>query len=562
MVLAAGAPLRLDANWVDYLLIALYFVFVLGIGIMARRSVSSSIDFFLSGRALPAWVTGLAFISANLGAVEIIGMSANGANFGIPTVHYFWIGAVPAMLFLGVVMMPFYYGSKVRSVPEFMNRRFGPAAHLVNALSFALAQLLIAGINLYLLARIVKVLLGWPLWVSLLIAAAIVLSYTALGGLSAAIYNEVLQFFVIVAALLPLTLIGLHKVGGWSGLQDKLLKLPDGADRVSSWPGTNLTGIESPFLSVVGIVFGLGFVLSFGYWTTNFVEVQRAMASSSISAAQRSPIIGAFPKMFIPFLVIFPGMIASVTIAQVSPTAESPDYNNALLYLIRDLLPNGLLGLAIAGLLASFMAGMAANISAFNTVFSYDLWQTYVKKDKEDHYYLNVGRIATVAATLIAIGTATFAASYTNIMNYLQTLFGFFNAPLFATFIFGMFWKRMTATAGWAGLVSGTLAAIVVAIASKDALGTLSQGWLNLSGQGASFAAAGAAFVVDIIVSVLVTFVTKPRKESELRGLVYSLTPKKDFHDEHEGELPWWQKPNILASIALVMVIALNIIFW
>src|SRR3954465_6427020 len=371
MTLAAQAQLRLDANWVDYCLIALYFVFVLGIGILAKRSVSSSLDFFLSGRSLPAWVTGLAFISANLGAVEIIGMSANGANFGIPTVHYFWIGAVPAMLFLGVVMMPFYYGSKVRSVPEFMNRRFGPTAHLVNALSFALAQLLIAGINLYLLASIVRVLLGWHLWVSLLLAAAIVLSYITLGGLSAAIYNEVLQFFIIVAALLPLTVVGLYKVGGYGGLKDKITAAGDGEAQLSSWPGTNLTAINDPFGSVGGIVFGLGFVLSFGYWTTNFVEVQRAMASSSISAAQRTPIIGAFPKMFVPFMVIFPGMIAAVAVNEVAQAKSSGstsfDYNNSLLYLIRDLIPNGLLGLTIAGLLASFMAGMAANISAFNT---------------------------------------------------------------------------------------------------------------------------------------------------------------------------------------------------
>jgi SSS family solute:Na+ symporter len=560
MVLAAN--LRLDANWVDYVLIATYFVFVLGIGILAKRAVSSSIDFFLSGRSLPAWVTGLAFISANLGAVEIIGMSANGAAFGIPTVHYFWIGAVPAMLFLGVVMMPFYYGSKVRSVPEFMNRRFGPTAHLVNAISFALAQLLIAGINLYLLAKIVEVLLGWPLWISLLVAAAVVLTYTALGGLSAAIYNEVLQFFVIVAALLPLTIVGLHKVGGYGGLKDKIGAFSDGGDRLNSWPGTNLTGIDSPLLSVIGLVFGLGFVLSFGYWTTNFVEVQRAMASSSISSAQRAPIIGSFPKMFIPFIVIFPGMIASVLISEVSPTAKSPDYNNAILYMMRDLLPNGMLGVAIAGLLASFMAGMAANISAFNTVFSYDLWQTYVKKDEPDDYYTRVGRIATVAATLIAIGTAVFASNYTNIMNYLQTLFGFFNAPLFATFILGMFWKRMTPTAGWTGLVSGTLAAVLVGVLSKDALGPMSIGAIGLSGQGASFAAAGAAFFVDIAVSAGVTMVTQPKPESELRGLVYSLTPKQDFHDEDEGQLSWYQQPTKLASVGLVIVVVLNIIFW
>ena len=564
MVFAADAQLRIDANWVDYSLIALYFLFVLGIGIVAKRSVSSSVDFFLSGRSLPAWVTGLAFISANLGAVEIIGMSANGANYGVPTVHYFWIGAVPAMLFLGIVMMPFYYGSKVRSVPEFMRRRFGNTAHLVNAISFAVAQLLIAGINLYLLASIVETLLGWPLWVSLGVAAAIVLTYTALGGLSAAIYNEVLQFFVIVAALLPLTLVGLSRVGGYDGLKAKLTE-SGGAEQLSSWSGTAMTGIDNPVLSVIGIVFGLGFVLSFGYWTTNFVEVQRAMASDSISAAQRSPIIGAFPKMLIPFIVILPGMIAAVLVNEIaSPKASGgePDYNNALLYLMRDLLPNGMLGVAIAGLLASFMAGMAANISAFNTVFSYDLWETYLVKNREDDYYTGVGRAATVAATLVAIGTATFAASYSNIMDYLQTLFGFFNAPLFATFILGMFWKRMTPTAGWVGLVSGTGAAVLVGVLSEDTLGGLSIGVLGLSGQGASFVAAGAAFVVDIVVSVAVSMVTSPKPESELRGLVYALTPKSDFHDEGQGRLAWFEQPTKLAGIGLVAVVALNILFW
>ncbi len=504
MIHAADSTFRLDANAIDYVIVALYFVVVVGIGLMARRQVSTSLDFFLSGRSLPAWVTGLAFISANLGAVEIMGMSANGAEFGMATVHYFWVGAVPAMLFLGIVMMPFYYGSGVRSVPEFMRKRFGTGAHLVNAISFAVAQLLIAGINLYLLATIVNRLLGWPLWVSLFAAAAIVLSYTALGGLSAAIYNEVLQFFVIVAALLPLTIVALHKVGGWEGIKDKV---QPGQEQLSSWPGTDLTGIDSPLLSVIGIIFGLGFVLSFGYWTTNFVEVQRAMASDSISAAKRAPIIGAFPKMFIPFIVIIPGVIAAIIIPKLADLKETGKgdvkYNDAILLLMKDLLPNGMLGIAIAGLLASFMAGMAANISAFNTVFSYDLWQQYVKKDEEDTYYTKVGRIATVAATLIAIGTAGIASNYSNLMDYLQTLFGFFNAPLFATFILGMFWKRMTATAGWTGLVSGTVAAVLVAFLSEDTFGSASLGVLGVSGQGASFVAAGAAFVVDIIVSVV-----------------------------------------------------------
>ncbi|WP_222193901.1 sodium:solute symporter family protein [Modestobacter italicus] len=557
MVLAADETLRLDANFIDYALVAAYFAVVLLIGFAARRRVSDSLDFFLSGRSLPAWVTGLAFISANLGAVEIIGMSANGAQFGMATFHYFWIGAVPAMLFLGVVMMPFYYGSKVRSVPEFMRRRFGTGAHLVNALSFALAQVLIAGINLYLLATIVNALLGWPQWISLIVAAAVVLSYITLGGLSAAIYNEVLQFFVIVAALLPLTLIGLHRVGGVGGLIDSIRDSGNEND-LSSWPGSDLSSIDNPVLSVIGIVFGLGFVLSFGYWTTNFVEVQRAMATKSMSAARSTPIIGSFPKMFIPFIVIVPGMIAAVLVNETRDLKAGGDpgvtYNDSILLLIRDVLPNGLLGVAIAGLLASFMAGMAANISAFNTVFSYDLWQQYVKKDRPDGYYLKVGRVATVGATVVAIFTALIAANFDNLMDYLQTLFGFFNAPLFATFILGMFWKRMTATAGWTGLVSGTLAAVLVWSLSET-------GVIGLEGQGASFVAAGAAFVVDIVVSVAVSMVTAPKPVSELAGLVYSETPKEVRTDPDAHKLPWYQSPTKLAGISLVLVIALNLIF-
>jgi len=560
VVLAAGDTLRLDANFVDYAMVAIYFAFVMLIGFAAKRRVSTSIDFFLSGRSLPAWVTGLAFISANLGAVEIIGMSANGAQYGMPTMHYFWIGAVPAMLFLGVVMMPFYYGSKVRSVPEFMRRRFGTGAHLVNAISFALAQVLIAGVNLYLLATIVNVLLGWPLWIALLVAAAIVLTYITLGGLSAAIYNEVLQFFVIVAGLLPLTIIGLHKVGGWDGLKAKITGPAGASDQLSAWPATQLSGFDNPVLSVIGIVFGLGFVLSFGYWTTNFVEVQRAMASNSISAARSTPIIGAFPKMFIPFIVVIPGMISAVLVKPMidykanSKAPSDVTYNNAILLLMKDVLPNGLLGVAIAGLLAAFMAGMAANISAFNTVFSYDIWQQYVKKDRPDGYYLTVGRVATVGATIIAIFTAIIASSYSNLMDYLQQLFSFFNAPLFATFILGMFWKRMTATAGWVGLVAGTLSAVIVFVMNET-------GVISLSGQGASFVAAGVAFVVDIVLSIVVSKFTAPKPVTELAGLVYSETPKDTLTDANAHLLPWYRRPVLMAGIGLALVIALNIIF-
>jgi solute:Na+ symporter, SSS family len=566
LTLAAGNVLQLDVGAVDYLLIAVYFVFVLGIGYIARSQIASSLDFFLSGRRLPAWVTGIAFVSANLGAVEIMGMSANGAQIGLSTMHYYWIGAVPAMLFLGVVMMPFYYGSQVRSVPEFMRRRFGAAAHLVNAVSFAAAQVLIAGVNLFLLATVINALLGWQRWVSLIVAAAIVLTYTALGGLSAAIYNEVLQFFVILAALIPLTVFGLIKIGGWSGLKDKVMNTTDarGAvtatvhQQVSTWPGQALSGFSSPVWSVIGIVFGLGFVLSFGYWTTNFVEVQRAMASDSISAARRSPIIGSFPKMLIPFVVVVPGMIAAAAIGDMihlKSTGGGPvTYNDAMLLMIRDILPNGLIGVAVAGLLASFMAGMAANISAFNTVFSYDIWQQYVVKDRPDGYYIGVGRLATVAATVLAIFTALIASGYSNLMDYLQTLFGFFNAPLFATFILGMFWRRMTATAGWSGLVAGTLSALGVFILSKV-------GVINLPGQGMPFVAATAAFVVDILVSVAVSMVTEPKPAGALAGLVYGETPVQIFSDPDSAGKAWFDRPVPLAAVMLVLVIVLNLVF-
>ena len=387
----------IDANFVDYLIVALYFAFVLGIGLLARRQVSDSVDFFLSGRSLPAWVTGLAFVSANLGAVEIMGMSANGAEFGLPAVHYFWIGAIPAMLFLGVVMMPFYYGSKVRSVPEFMLRRFGPPAHLVNAVSFAVAQLLIAGINLYLLASIIEALLGWQLWVSLLVAAVIVLAYITLGGLSAAIYNEVLQFFVIVAALLPLTLIGLHQVGGWGGLKDKITAdAPDATAAVAA--AQQLAGQQPHRLRLRPAVGHRHRVRPRVRAVVRLLDDQlrrgpaRHGLGVDLGSARKTPIIGAFPKILVPFITILPGMIAAVAVVEIQkvkgggsvddPTGAPVEFNDSLLYLMRDVLPNGLLGIAIAGLMAAFMAGMAANISAFNTVFSYDLWQSYAVKDR------------------------------------------------------------------------------------------------------------------------------------------------------------------------------------
>ena len=570
---SSGSTL-IDARWYDYFPIIIYFAFVIGVGFMARRKAASSDEFLTSGRSLPAWVTGIAFVSANLGAVEIMGMSANGAQYGLPTFHYFWIGAIPAMIFLGLVMMPFYYGSKVRSVPEFMFRRYGTAAHLINALSFALAQLLIAGVNLYLLGSIVQRLLGWPLWVALVVAAIIVFSYITLGGLSAAIYNEVLQFFVIVAALLPLTLVGLHRVGGWGGLKESIIAdatahgtgaYASADAQLHSWPGVLLSGFSSSTLSVIGIVFGLGFVLSFGYWTTNFVEVQRAMAADSISSARSAPIVGTFAKMLVPFLVIIPGMVAAVLVSEIHDlklgTLTGTDaglgdikYNDAVLLLMRDVLPNGLLGLAITGLLASFMAGMAANISAFNTVFTVDLYQRYVNKDADDARYLRMGHIATGVATVVAIFTALIASTYSNLMDYLQQLFSMFNAPLFATFIIGMFWKRATNHGGWAGLTAGTLAALVVNILNWNHI-------VSFPGQGAAFLAAGIAFAVDVVVTVAVSLVTAPRPDSQLKGFVYSLTPASERRDSAAGELAWFRRPIPLAILSGGLVILLNLVF-
>ena len=573
LLLPAASSIRLDARWYDYFPIVIYFGFVIAVGFMAKMRTSSSNEFLTSGRSLPAWVTGIAFVSANLGAVEIMGMSANGAKYGLPTFHYFWIGAIPAMLFLGLVMMPFYYGSKVRSVPEFMLKRYGSTAHLINAIAFALAQLLIAGVNLFLLGSIINRLLGWPLWVALVVAAVIVFSYISLGGLSAAIYNEVLQFFVIIVALLPLTLLGLHRVGWWEGLTEKVTQAVSGAQgtyadpaaQLHSWPGLLLSGFGSPVLSVIGIVFGLGFVLSFGYWTTNFVEVQRAMAADSISSARSAPIIGTFAKMLVPFLVIIPGMVAAVlvrevidlkqlTIAGTEAPAGSATYNDAVLLLMRDVLPNGLLGLAITGLLASFMAGMAANISAFNTVFTVDLYEGYINKKADDATYLRIGHLATAFATITAILTAFIASKFENLMDYLQQLFSMFNAPLFATFIVGMLWKRATATAGWIGLVSGTLAALTLNILHWTHL-------LNLPGQGLAFLAAGAAFTTDLVVTVVVSLATRPKPDSELVGFVYSLTPKEHRADPKSAELAWFRRPVPLAICSATLVLLLNTIF-
>ncbi|WP_432844328.1 sodium:solute symporter family protein [Dactylosporangium sp. CA-092794] len=540
---------------IDYVLLALYFITVLGVGLAARRSIRNSVDFFLSGRSLPAWVTGLAFISANLGALEILGMAANGAKYGIMTVHYYWVGAVPAMVFLGIVMMPFYYGSKVRSVPEYMRRRFNRPAHLLNALSFALAQVLIAGVNLYALALIMQALLGWPLWTAIVVGAAIVLAYITLGGLSSAIYNEVLQFFVIIAGLLPIAIIGLVKVGGFHGLFEAVRASKLGDAGLHTWSNTG--GTDNPLGAPWwGIVFGLGFVLSFGYWTTNFAEVQRALSARNMSAARRTPIIAAYPKLVIPFVTVIPGLVALVTVKGLGAGTGDLQYNNAIPLLMRDFLPSGVLGIAVTGLLASFMAGMAANVSGFNTVFTYDIWQEYVARDRPDGYYLRTGRLITVVGVLIGIGTAFIASGYSNIMDYIQALFSLFNAPLFAAFIIGMFWKRMSAWAGFWGLAAGTLAAFIVYAGYKWF------GWFSFgSDLDESFWGAGIAFVVVTVVALIVTPLTRAKTDAELDGLVYGVGRHDLRADAIAGDAAWYRSPVLLGSAALVLAVVFYLPF-
>jgi solute:Na+ symporter, SSS family len=556
-VVLAASGLRLDLDIFDYLILALYFITVLGIGFAARAAIKTSADFFLSGRSMPAWVTGLAFVSANLGALEIIGMAANGAQYGLLTLHYYWVGAVPAMVFLGIVMMPFYYGSRVRSVPEFLRRRFNNSTHIFNAVSFAVAQVLIAGVNLYALALILQALLGWPLWLSIMLGAAIVLVYITLGGLSSAIYNEVLQFFVILAGLIPITIVGLVKVGGIGGLFDKVRQTPLGDAALHTWSNTAHSGDNPLGANWIGIIFGLGFVLSFGYWTTNFAEVQRALSAKDMSAARRTPIIGAFPKLLIPIVTVIPGLIAIVTVKGLGADKGDLVYNNAIPLLMRDLLPNGVLGVAVTGLLASFMAGMAANVSGFNTVFTYDIWQAYVRKDRDDGYYLRVGRYATIGGVVVGIGTAFIAAGFSNIMNYIQALFSLFNAPLFATFIVGMFWKRMSAWAGFWSLLLGFLASLALYI------GHLTDVIKFNSDLDESFWGAGAAFVVAVIVAVIVTQFTPPKPENELQGLVYGLGGSTTSGEViMAADKVWWRNPVVLGGIAVALAVLLYIPVW
>src|SRR5580693_71372 len=521
---------------IDWVIMAVYAVFVLGIGVALKRYMKTSTDFFLAGRSIPAWVCGLAFISANLGAQEVIGMGASGAKYGIATSHFYWIGAIPAMVFVGIFMMPFYYGSRARSVPEYLRLRFDEKTRGLNAISFATMTIFSSGISVYAMAKLMQTLhildsplkkMGLPLsagfHISIIISAIVVLVYILLGGLVSAIYNEVLQFFLIVAGFLPLVLLGLKDVGGWSGIKQQLPTAYTHSWQGMSNPHTNPLGVEW-----FGLVMGLGFVSSFGYWCTDFLVVQRAMAAKNMSAARRTPLIAAIPKMLFTALVILPGMIAVAlaiisskdyhlprmnvpeatyasamadvraanpdsgaaaydkiskdiglnldqakitAIIQANSQSPLPDdvlktelqdavsdiyYSGVALSLIERYCPSGLLGLALTALLASFMSGMAGNVTAFNTIWTYDLYQAYLKPNQSDRHYFVVGQSTTVVGIVLSIFCAYFSSHFNNAMNVIQLVFGFVNAPLFATFLLGMFWARTTGTGAFLGLILGT----------------------------------------------------------------------------------------------------------
>ena len=553
-----------NLTWIDYSIMIIYFLFVLGIGWALKKYMKNASAFLEAGRSLPAWVTGLAFISANLGALEVIGMAASGAKYGLSTIHFYLIGAVPAMIFLSIFMMPFYYGSKARSVPEYLKLRFDEKTRGFNAFSFAIMTIFASGISMYALALLMKTLLGWNFHMSLIIAATIVLAYTYLGGLSSAIYNEVLQFFLIVIGFLPLVLIGLVKVGGWEGLIGSIKP-----ELAHSWKYVSTNGEMGGWM---GIVFGLGFVLSFGYWCTNFLVVQRAMAAGSMNAARKTPLIAAFPKMFIPFLVIVPGMIAIALINTGDEFFKLPlkgnDYNYDLVIplLLQRFLPTGVLGLGLTALMASFMSGMAGNVTAFNTVFTYDIYQSYLVPNKSDHHYLRVGQLTTVFGVAVSILTAYVAAMFNNVMDFIQLIFAFINAPLFAAFLLGMFNKRTTGHGAFWGLISGTTSAAIVHGLTQPAgaASLVKGGWYGTvvhtfpSEMAQNFWIAIIAFSVALVAAIIISLSTKRTKtDEELNGLVYSLTPKTIDNSKE-----WYNRPNILAMIVGVIAIILTIIFW
>jgi SSS family solute:Na+ symporter len=550
---------------VDLAIIVLYFMAVLGIGFYLKRFTKTGEDFFLAGREMTAWIAGLSFLAANLGSLELMGWAASAYQYGILAVHWYWVGAIPAMIFLGIVMIPFYYISKTHSVPGYLQLRFGEPARALSAVSFGLMTVFMSGINMYSMALVMKVVLGWDIHVSIWISSITVMLYVGLGGLLSAIFNEVLQFVLIWLGAMLISIIGLIEAGGWDGMVAKIhANFPHG-DYTHAWRTLGSFNDNPMGINWVGIVFGLGCVISMGYWTTDFLVVQRVISAKDLRAAKLAPIIGAAFKMCVPFIVILPGLLGLAVLPEhLMPEAQAiatggHSYNEVLPIMLARYCGPGLLGLGITALIAGFMSGMAGNVSAFATVWTYDIYRATFRKQAPDAHYVSVGRWCTVLGVLASIGTAYMVMSFASIMDYVQALFSFFIAPLFGTVLLGMLWKRASPAGGFWGLATGTAASIGMWAWVK--LDPTALRYVAMSPNAKDMAEnmfrALWSWLICLAVTVVVSLLTTPKPESELTNLVYGCTVIPS-----EGDLPVWQRPIFWACIVGAAFIAVNIIFW
>jgi len=565
LALALFIPERLvHMSAVDIAIVVIYFALVIAIGFYLKRFATTGEDFFLAGREMTAWVAGLAFVSANLGSLELLGWAGNAYQYGIMAAHWYWIGAIPAMVFLGLVMMPFYYISKTHSVPGYLQLRYGPEASALSALTFAAMTILMSGVNMYAMAVVMQVVLGWNIHFSLITSSLTVGIYVAAGGLFSAIFNEVLQFFLIWFGALLIPILGLIETGGWKGMVARIHQNFPGQDFTHMWGPMHSFSSNPMGIHWTGIVFGLGAVQAMGYWTTDFLVVQRVLSAKNVRSAKLAPIIGSFFKMAVPLIVILPGLLGRAVLPMhLVPGSEALPgqykYDDVLPLMLARYCGPGLLGLGITALVAGFMAGMAGNVSAFATVWTYDLYRPFIRKDAPDRHYVSMGRWCTIIGLIVSIGTAYLVMRFASMMDYVQALFGFFIAPLFGTVLLGMMWKRVSRSAGFLGLLAGVGSSVSMFTLMKLDARWVSVFALSPMAKGLAQAMYQALWscVTCVVVTVLVTLVTKPRPDEELRGLVYSLT-----EIAQEEYTSWLHRPVVWGALALVALVVLQIIFW
>jgi len=564
-LLATAVPTRLvHLSPIDVVIVVFYFALVLAIGWYLKGRANTGEDFFMAGREMTAWVAGLSFLSANLGALELMGWAGSAYQYGILATHWYWIGAIPAMLFLALVMMPFYYISKTHSVPGYLKLRFGEPSRALSAISFAFMTVLMSGVNMFAMAKVMQIVLGWDINFSIWVSSLTVAIYVTLGGLRSAIFNEVLQFFLIWAGALLIPILGLYEAGGWTNLKLQIAQRTS-EQYVHLWSGLGSFTGNPMGIHWTGIVFGLAAILSMGYWTTDFLVVQRILAAKDIRSAEMAPIIGAGFKMMVPFIVILPGLLGLAVLPEklvpesVAAVTGGHSYNDVLPLMLARYCGPGLLGLGVTALIAGFMSGMAGNVSAFTTVWTYDIYRPLINSKGSDHHYVNMGRWTTIIGVLISVGTAYLVMQFASIMDYVQALFSFFIAPLFGTVVLGMLWRRATGAGGFWGLLCGTLSSISMWAWVKIDPSALR--YVALSPHAKALAQdmyqALWSFIVCVVVTVVVSVATKPVPDGELTGLVYGLTEVASV-----GDVPLYQKPIFWAAVVMVVLIVLNIILW